>query len=104
LILSHHNEVDGNVLLIARLLVFLHQRNYHLSLLVHRKSEHRVVEPFVFRVQLSGNFFVLFRVLCLSWVRSTCSVTLPFGGDGILSPGGGEDLADVDLGEVLEPV
>ena len=50
---SYNHEVNRNVGSLASVHILLHQRDYHLSLLLHTQAVLRVVEPLVIGVQVN---------------------------------------------------
>jgi len=57
---SHDKEVDWNVVLLAKSLIFLHKTDNYLSLFGNRKSILRVVEPLVIGIKMHLCILCLF--------------------------------------------
>mmetsp|Transcript_32336 Transcript_32336/g.40072 ORF Transcript_32336/g.40072 Transcript_32336/m.40072 type:complete len:205 (-) Transcript_32336:20-634(-) len=101
---AHDQEVDGNVGLVAKGHIFLHERDNDLRFLGHGQAVLRVVEPAIVRVQVHFRVLRLFVAVGEGGVGTTGRDALPLSANRELLPRVGENLAHVDLIVVGLPV
>lgn len=82
----------------------LHQRDNHLSLLGYSEAVLWIVEPLFVCVEVCLSFLRFFVAVSFRRVRTTVSLADPLTSDRELTPGAGEDFADVDFVVIGSPV